>query len=427
MPRRIHRWYPERPTEQADLERRLSEGLVREFGVASCREGECDAEDPNFDASSLDCDGASARHEGTAEDALVAETLDAIEVEQGEVPQEMPLVPENPRRVFRGRSRCLPAPVLQLLRTIDVPAYRVDCLARIEQRLFGWDDRHTADPRVPGRRLRLTPSELRMAYRAALRDGPQETLLVVRRAVDEVKRLGYQRRLQDERRASAPPQFTETEGQIVCEDPLDRSEPAHGVRSFLEATPAQVPEFAINFLEQQTNAKVTNVLDATAGAGTVTDVVSAHGGRTLERDLNPLRERTLPLDLRQMELATTRRGFDLVFIHPPSIAAPSRVEGVRDLSNATPEEWLAAVTYAVEVGLGFLRPDGLLSLLVPEGVRHHGVVLPLSMADELVALLPEGTSVVSRRPLYWRRAAMQVSLGRTRVPTEHLLIARAPS
>ncbi|MBX3127045.1 MAG: hypothetical protein KF718_10030 [Polyangiaceae bacterium] len=129
--------------------------------------------------------------------------------------------------------------------------------------------------------------------------------------------------------------------------------------------------------------------------------------------------------------AEAGRRFDIVFMHPPSIGRPHQVEMNQglvqgDLSRVHPDEWVAVVLGAIEAALNFLQTDlGLLSVLVPEGVRDHQRVLPLpGMADRIVQGLPESAYVVDRRQLRWGRRARQVSLGRARVPSVHLLVAQ---
>jgi len=367
---------------------------------------------------------------GLHQDACEALPIDGVEEEVERVfrpePQEGPS--------WRSRVRSLPPAVRTPVLTIDVPMYRMECISEIEMRLFGWTDRRRLDDTCPGSTVAVPPAEVRVAYTRALSaDRREQALRLVRHVVDEVKRRGFVRRLLDERRqATVPDEPRLTRGGIHCEDPEARTEATHGVRSYLEATPVQVVEFVVGLLENLGGRKVTNVLDLTAGSGTVADVVAAHGGRTAERDLGPVRDRTHALDVRQVQRAAEPgRLFDLVFIHPPSIGRPHPVEMNQglvqgDLSRVHPDEWVAVVASAIEGALRFLQPGhGLLSVLVPEGIRDHQRVLPLpGMADRIVDRLPEGGYVVDRRQLRWGRRARQVSLGRARVPTVHLLIAR---
>jgi hypothetical protein len=353
-------------------------------------------------------------------------------------------VEEEVERAFRlepeggpsGRSwvRSLPPAVRAAVLTIDVPMYRMECISEIEMRLFGWDDRRRSDQTCPGSTLPVLPAEVRVAYtRVLAADRREQTLRLVRHVVDQVKRRGFVRRLLDARRQTTVPDEPRLRaGGIHCEDPESRPEATHGVRSYLEATPVQVVEFVVDFLKENGQTEVGRVLDLTAGSGTVTDVVAAHRGRTAERDLGPVRDRTHALDLRQVHRAAeTGRKFDLVFMHPPSIGRPHPVamnQGLvqGDLSRVHPDEWVAVLAAAIEGALSFLQTGlGLLSVLVPEGVRDHQRVLPLpGMADRIVERLPEGAYVVDRRQLRWGRRARQVSLGRARVPSVHLLIAQ---
>lgn len=357
-------------------------------------------------------------------------TLDGVEEE---VERAFGPEPEGGRS-WRSWVRSLPPAVRTAVLTIDVPMYRMGCISEIEMRLFGWSDRTRSHDTCPGSMVPLLPVEVRTAYtRALAADRREQTLRLVRHVVDGVKRRGFVRRILDDHRASNLPDIPPlTRGGIHCEDPESRTEATHGVRSYLEATPVQVVEFVVGFLQDFGRRKVTHVLDLTAGSGTVTDVVAAHGGRTAERDLGPVRDRTHALDLRQVHRAAEAgRKFDLVFMHPPSIGRPHPVEMNQglvqgDLSRVHPDEWVAVVLGAVAGALRFLHPGhGLLSVLVPEGVRDHQRVLPLpGMADRIVERLPEGAYVVDRRQLRWGRRARQVSLGRARVPSVHLLIAQ---
>ncbi len=356
-------------------------------------------------------------------------TLDGVQEEIERVFRPEPI--EEPS--WRSRVRSLPPAVRTAVLTIDVPMYRMECISEIEMRLFGWNDRVRLDETCPASRVPVQPVEVRVAYnRAFSADRREQTLRLVRHVVDEVKRRGFVRRLLDGRRQSSVPEPRLTRGSIHCEDPAARTEATHGVRSYLEATPVQLVEFVVGFLKENGGADVARVLDLTAGSGTITDVVAAHAGRTAERDLGPVRDRSHALDLRQVNRAAEAgRRFDLVFMHPPSIGRPHPVEMNQglvqgDLSRVHPDEWVAVVASAIEGALRFLQPDhGLLSVLVPEGARDHQRVLPLpGMADRIVERLPEGAYVVDRRQLRWGRRARQVSLGRARVPSVHLLIAQ---
>lgn len=359
-------------------------------------------------------------------------TLEGVEEEVERAFRAGPHVEGGPS--WRSWVRSLPPAVRAAVLTIDVPMYRMECISEIEMRLFGWIDRARSHDTCPGSTVPVVPVEVRTAYtRALAADRREQTLRLVRHVVDQVKRRGFVRRLLDGRRQTTfPDEPRLTRGGIHCEDPESRPEASYGVRSYLEATPVQVVEFVIDFLKENGRAHAARVLDLTAGAGTVTDVVAAHGGRTAERDLGPVRDRTHALDLRQVHRAAeTGRKFDLVFIHPPSIGRPHPVgmnQGLvqGDLSRVHPDEWVAVLAAAIEGALSFLQTGlGLLSVLVPEGVRDHQRVLPLpGMADRIVERLPEGAYVVDRRQLRWGRRARQVSLGRARVPTVHLLVAR---
>lgn len=414
MPRR---WYASRPSGR----QRILDVLVREFGVGAVPGTEDDRGLSDL-PSPMEPDGGSVERPRD----LAREAEQAVE---SEPTMEIHEVGQQ----WRVMSRALPRVVRGPLLSIDVPTYRVECLDEIERALFGWENRRRADSRT-GRCMSLTPVEVMVAYtRALAADRREQTLRLVRHVVDQVKRRGFVRRLLDARRQTTVPDAPRlTAGGIHCEDPESRTEATHGVRSYLEATPVRVVEFVINFLKENGRAHVARVLDLTAGSGTVTDVVAAHGGRTAERDLGPVRDRTHALDLRQVHRAAEAgRKFDLVFMHPPSIGRPHPVEmnqGLvqEDLSRVHPDEWVAVVLGAIEGALRFLQPGhGLLSVLVPEGVRDHQRVLPLpGMADRIVEGLPESAYVVDRRQLRWGRRARQVSLGRTRVPSVHLLIAQ---
>lgn len=358
-------------------------------------------------------------------------TLDSVEEEVERVFKDEPA---EATPSWRSWVRSLPPAVRTAVLTIDVPMYRMECISEIEMRLFGWIDRARSHDTCPGSMVPLLPVEVRTAYtRALAADRREQTLRLVRHVVDQVKRRGFVRRLLDGRRQTTfPDEPRLTRGGIHCEDPESRTDATHGVRSYLEATPVQVVEFVVDFLKEYGQTEVGRVLDLTAGSGTVTDVVAAHGGRVAERDLGPVRDRTHALDLRQVHRAAEAgRRFDIVFMHPPSIGRPHQVEMNQglvqgDLSRVHPDEWVAVVLGAIEAALNFLQTDlGLLSVLVPEGVRDHQRVLPLpGMADRIVQGLPESAYVVDRRQLRWGRRARQVSLGRARVPSVHLLVAQ---
>lgn len=447
MPRR-RRWYPARASSPAaDLADEVTQGVLREFGpgiLASVVDhlveaghhddtvenhqvpGEVTTEE--LEAGVISELGAGVMYD-PADDIPDAEGLTRrdrriLGLEQAEVQESRtsPLVPSL-TTTFRRRTRGVPPMVTRLVRTLDVPVYRIECLDEIEQLLFGWEDD----------REKLGPIEIIRCWDEAMsRPRREETLGLVRRVVDRRKRLGYVRKLQDLDRQKEPLPFEWRPGSLVCEDPQERTEPTFGVRSFMEATPVQVVAFAIEVLTAFGSRKPKKVLDLTTGSGTVTDLVRAHGGHVVERDLDPVRDGCLPLDLREVERAVPAdRRFDAIFVHPPSIGTPhpmdpSRDPGRRDLSWATPEQWTEVVSTAVTKALTFLHPGhGLLSLLVPEGVRDHQKVHAYpGMADQILQRLPENAYVVDRRPLTWRRRAKQVSLGTNRVPSVHLLIAR---
>lgn len=449
MPRR-RRWYPAAASSPAaDLAEVLIQGAVREFGPGVLAGGVAQEADLLVGAGHDDVlvdhhvPGkvtaeeliAAALHElGSSSisnpaddipdaDGLTRRDRRVLGHEQKEKQQESQAASVASATNFRRRALGAHPAVTRLVRTLDVPVYRVECLDEIEKLLFGWD----------GDRTRLGPIEnIRCWDEAMLPARRDETLGLVRRVVDQKKRQAYVRKLCDLDRRKEPLPYVWRPGSLVCEDPQERTEPTFGVRSFMEATPIEVVAFTIEVLNRFASRTPEDVLDLTNGSGTVTDLVRAHGGRVVERDLDPVRAGCLPLDLREVERAVPAdRRFDLIFVHPPSIGMPHHKEpsedpGRRDLSWATPEQWIEVVSTAVAKALRFLHPDhGLLSLLVPEGVRDHQKVHPYpGMADQIVQRLPEDAYVVDRRPLTWRRRAKQVSLGTNRVPSVHLLIAR---
>lgn len=342
------------------------------------------------------------------------------------------------RKTWRSRSRGIPPELRRLFNTVDVPVYRVECLEDVERSLYGWRDRRAVDHRRPGVEVTLTPVQVRGAYRRALEGSQRErTLRLVRHGIDRAKKVAFVRKLTDESRATEPPDVpTRSAGYLQVFDPKDRREPTYGVRSAPEATPVQVPAYAIDTLKTYAGRDVETALDVTGGGGTNRDVVASHGGSTVELDLAPVADRCLAIDVRSFKrsLGTSRR-FDLIFFHPPSIGVPSAIELLdgaspsRDLCWGDLDAWVEVVSTAMVDALELLAPGhGLLSVVVPEGVRDHQRVLPLpGIAHRLETALPEDAFVVDRLQLKWGYRARQVSLGRNRVPSVHLLIAREGS
>lgn len=338
------------------------------------------------------------------------------------------------RRLWRSRARSVPRELRSLINTVDVPMYRVECLDDVEHQLFGWRSRVATDHRVRGAEVALSPVQVRLAYERALEGHRRDrTLQVVRHAVDRTKNAAFVRKLTDEDRAMERPGLPLREdGVLEVYDPKDRARPAHGVRSFLEATAVQVPTYVIDIQVTYGRSAPKAVLDVTGGGGTNRDVVSCFGGSTLELDLAPVSDNCRAIDVRRFKEHVGTQTYDVVFIHPPSIGLPSPVavaDGAwveADLACCTVEEWVSAVTKAMRDAIDVLRPGhGLLSMVIPEGIRAHQRVFPLpGIADQVIEGLPEDAFVVERLRLKWGHRARQFSLGRARVPSVHLLIAR---
>ncbi len=441
MPRRRRRWYPSRtgawsidsPEARAVLGDGPDEGLALPsdpveavtllWGPSRGSEGEL----PGLDQRVL---------EAPDDDILAGLAREFAEEPEAVTGAEPKPQAKEARRKWRRLSRAVPRDVLHLVQTIDVPMYRVEGLEAIELQLYGWRGRRKPHPHSPGDSVAVSPAEVRRSYNTALAEPRRgRTLQVVRHVVDRVKAAGYLRKLTatGERSNERPEPSRVQNGSLLVFDPTDRRTPTYGVRSTLEATPVEVPEYVIRVLRTFGSHEPALILDLTAGSSTDADVAATYGGETVEADLAPLNDVTLAHDLRDIRRwSAGSRKFDLIFLHPASVGLPSPVrlaDGVRadrDLAFCHPDEWVEVVSQAVNDALGLLQEGhGLLSVLIPEGVRNHQNVLPLpGIADRIVAGLPDDAFIVERLQIRWERAARQVSLGRNRVPTIHLLIAR---
>lgn len=351
---------------------------------------------------------------------------------------------------WKQKAHALPAEVNKLLRTIDLPSLRVQALGAIEETLFGWQDRRNS-------RRALDIATVRAAWRRSL-VGLQrsETLRVVRLAVDDAKHLAQIQKLQAHECASALPKWQEEpavqHGVLHVRD-VRRGTATFGVRSYPEATPVEVVVYTVRQWTSSTGKTKPRCWDLTAGSGTVFDVITTvFGGRVVGTDIAIDNAATIYGDLRdagqhsrhrrapkffpgdEVPVDVIRRP-DLVFVHPPSRGWPAcawiygrdRVPSLtRDVGVLLERaQYVEVIADAARVALAQLADGGLMSVLVPEYVRcHQEISADPGTADALLAAIADVATLIERHTVVDDAPVRQASLGTTRGPVEHLILAK---
>jgi hypothetical protein len=361
----------------------------------------------------------------------------------------------------RGRARAnwkvavqtLPPEVTRLVGTIDLMTLRRSALGSIEEDLFGWANRTSAEGR-------LDVAAVRRAWRRAL-SGPQRdaTLKVVTRAVDDVKRVAQAERLQEHEVASrlaAWQECPQVVGGILHVRDVSRGARTFGLRSYPEATPIEVVVYVVALWTKRTGREHPHSWDLTAGSGTVHDLLTTiFGGVVAGTDIAIDNRTTVcgSLDEPGEHALPRERGVpgvfrapaprvttpDLVFLHPPSRGMPacSWLYGLRgrwdvavhlrsDLAYmADRRAYVERIAKAVRTSLGRLAPGGMLSLLVPEYVRdHQQIAADRGIGDDILHLLGDGARLIERHEVVDDAPVRQTSLDRARGPLVHLILGR---
>ncbi len=339
-------------------------------------------------------------------------------------------------------SRSMPAPVVRVLRTIEVLGLRVSVAHEIEQALFGWDDRRTSGRRVD-------QASARQTWARALRSSSNAVLLTTRHIVDDRKRQAHQLRLQTHETAASL--RAEHQRPFPIQGVLTVRERQHreayfGLRSYLEVTPVEIPVYVALLWQKRTGKIAPRVWDLTSGSGTVADVlVAAFAATVVASDLVEAVDGTNCADLfdaGEIAQRRTRRAAregipqdavvehpDLVFIDAPSRGTPTHAElyagawPEQDLATFERDAYLANILASVVLAAGRLAPGGLVSVVLREGVRRnqHVEADPLLIDDFLRAATEFALVLVERIRIEEPWPLKQASLGIARMPTSHLL------
>jgi hypothetical protein len=344
-------------------------------------------------------------------------------------------------------ARAVPDQVARLLRTIDLLSLRTQALAQIELELFGWRDRRE------GYRSLDTPTVRSQWHQAVSGSARAETMKIVRHVIDDTKHLAQIQRLQAHECASALPSWQAKpqvrDGVLNTRD-VSRGSLTFGVRSYPEATPIEIFVLVVRMWMQRTGKQRPLCWDMTGGSGTGHDVITTvFGGQMISTDIALDNGKTVYGDIREAGRLSHHRGRvgvlergpektvkrpDLVFIHPPSRGWPACawVYGrdtravAQDLGVLLERDlYVGALADAITASVGKLADGGLISVLVPEGVRlHQTVVHDPGIADALLERLAAICTLVEQHAVVDEQPVRQASLGTTRGPVEHLILAK---
>lgn len=348
-------------------------------------------------------------------------------------------------------ARHVPDEIRQLFEHIRVPGYRIEALADFEDEVFEWANRASS-----ASQSRTSPdaASVRLNYkRLSSSTDYDATKQLARRVIDRKLRVQHHLALEDDPIETKVVAGLPSRGFLRIRDTSYR-EPPDGLRSYLEATPIEVPEHALQVLESRRPLRLATVplqcWDLTAGSGTVQDYVCrTRTAKVVSTDLAIASRHTRVLDLRNVvrnDYHTLRsheqllgryvidpreviQHPDIVFLDPPSRGRPSHsklytgLEDKRDLANLTRQDWIDVVADTVRRCLGRLNPGGLISLVVREGCRNHQVIDPESgLPEALLSRLEDVVTLVDRKRVAGWRRVNQASLIKCRLPAVHLLL-----
>lgn len=364
-------------------------------------------------------------------DQLVAE-VESEFAEEAVVRSEAHICnPENAERLYEELVRHVPRPIRKRLGTVRQPMLRLEALRACESELFEWG----SEPD--------DPTTVRASWTAAWSpEHRADTLKAVKRTLDNVKAMAHCGALYSHRVADhlGPRQESPQAVEGVLRVLDVRGGPSFGFRTFLEATPVEVPVLVVRLWQGVTGRLSPLVWDPTGGSGTVREVVTrVFEGIVASTDLTPVNEHIVKGDIRQLGdlyrcLLKPHRieRPDLVFIHAPSRGRPSYPElydrdrergKTFDLCSLDRDSYIQELVIAAQTALERLAPGGLLSLLVPEYRRRGSTITPdPGIADQILNSLEGPWSLVERHQVIDQEPVAQASLGRSRGRMVHLIL-----
>jgi hypothetical protein len=359
--------------------------------------------------------------------------------------------------------------------TSDIPEAVVDYVAEaIIMGDFQRDALDLAERRLGIDRQRMDRGIVRARWLSRWsRSERSKTLAVVEAAVNDVLRNDHLGRLAVDRRIEELPEalrHPEVQGGVLTVKDAKRTVGSVYLRSFLEVSP---PEIVVRTVHVAAAHRSTLGLkatypfplawDVTSGSGTVRRVLGALRGSVVSSDLTP-QFNDLKLDARHMGEARhhrepfVRRAPDqvlpdldadtlsinkphILFLDPPSRGTPTHQElygggppaaqddGL-DLAELDRTTWASVVGGMVVLALHHVARAGVVSLLVREGRREREqVYAEEGLAEEVIGFVrecvPDLVVLDDVRVVYDPvRVCQQTSLGASRLPMRHLVLAR---
>jgi hypothetical protein len=253
---------------------------------------------------------------------------------------------------------------------------------------------------------------------AAGRSGP----LLPRGVAAQVERLARSeaRSLDDGRRAAAP--TLDAGGWVVPDDAVRPPRRARGDVWLFEpvagASPSEEPlaERVVEALLARTLPRGGDLVDATAGRGTIATVARRHGVRCWSGDVAPGAPFVVEADARELLTGPIRgiaRGCaDLLVVHPPTFPAWSRSSPLADGGLDAYRDDVAAMLAG---SLGVVRPGGFVAVIARPVRERGGVWLATSHLAE--SLSDAGVRI----------EAYVVAVDAAASEDWHLLLARVPA
>ncbi len=355
--------------------------------------------------------------------------------------------------------------VRQVADAIYMPDYQADALDLAERTLG--IHRQTMDrAQVRARWKTAWARPRRAATQAVVEDCVNHVL-----RNDHIGRLVVDKRFQQLPEELRHPDVNN--GVITVTDPK-RTRGAIYLRSYLEVTPPELVVRSVHVasgyrqkLGMRTCYPFPLVWDVTAGAGTTRRVVGAMGGQTVCSDVTPMFD-FIKLDVRdigeatQHKLPLLRRTLSqeakhrphldaeglsvnkphMVFVDPPSRGTPSHQEVYGDgaimehemgldLAELDRDAWVNVVGWVVVVALlDHISEGGVVALTVREGRREREHISPEEgVTEDVLGVIREGVPDLEVlddvRVVYDRvHTCQQTSLGASRLPMRHLVLAR---
>lgn len=344
----------------------------------------------------------------------------------------------------------VPPIILNLLERVRRPDLRASAFERVVARVLPetcWPDTDHVDRRRAWTR----------ALEGTRRD---ETLRVVRRLIDDVLSVAHVSSLvQPVMPVDVPAKLLKvraTNGVLTIRDSWGAT--PFGSKSYMDSTPVEVFAYSFAFWKgrlpstEKHRAAQPGVLDPFAGSRTGEMFFRALGGRVVSSDLTPAGDSGVAcLDARELGTliqhgAGPREKYgpgsnadvliirepDLVLLHAPSRGRPTHSEeygGVwpaLDLALLGRAAYIETVAEIVKKALSKIHPNGVVSLLVGEGVRSAQSVRPdVGLGDEIVKAVGSAGRCLKSVLVVNEGETNQTSLATTRVPMRLFLLGRA--